>query len=335
MIMGARVTLEDVARACGVSNGTVSLALNNSPLVSEGTGKLIRETADRMGYIPNETARRLVKRRSGQIGVVIPDIINTFYAAFVSELNRCVQAADYTLTIYISNNDPEKENRLVDRMLGSSIEGIVIVPVNRGNASSAYIKRLSGLHVPFLFAVDRYAGANAVCVMSDYRRGMYDMVKYLTGKGYEDIAFLNGDVSVASLRDRLIGYSDAMAEKGLAGRVITARSIDYDGAREAVGQCIESGTLPRVFVCPNDMMALGAVNTLKSAGVSVPDGCAVTGFDDVIFAEISPVPITTVRQDIGLIAKKSADVILDLINGKKPDKTDFFLSTELKARNSC
>ena len=330
-----RVKLGDIARACGVSNGTVSLALNDSPLVNEDTKRTVKQTADRMGYIPNEMARSLVKRRSRQIGVIVPDIINTFYAAFVTEINKNVQKEGYTLSIYISNNSPDMENKIVERMLSDGVEGIIIVPLNEGNASSEYVKRLSSLKVPFLFAVDNYEGTNAVCVMSDYTRGMYDITKALIDKGYEDIAFLSGDVSVASLEARLDGYSRAMAQNGLAEKVIPVRSIDYSGAREAVLECIESGRLPRAFACPNDMMALGVINTLRDAGISVPHDCAVTGFDNVIFSEISSVPITTVNQDIALIARKSADIILGMIDGKVPEKTYFLIGTELVKRSSC
>ena len=330
-----RVKLEDIAKACSVSNGTVSLALNDSSLVNEDTKKLIKETADKMGYIPNEMARSLVKRRSKQIGVIVPDIMNTFYATFISELNQKIQAKGYTLSIYISDNSPEKENDIVEQMIRNNARGIIIVPVNNGNTSPAYINRLSSLKIPFLFAVDHYVGIDAVCVMSDCHGGMYDMINHLIDKGYNDIAFLSGDVSVVSLRMRLDGYTQAMSEKELDNRVITVGSIDYKGASAAVQKCIESGKLPEVFVCPNDMMALGVINTLKNAGISVPDTCAVTGFDNVIFSEISSVPITTVNQDIGLIAGKSTDIIFEMINGKDPEKICYLIKTELVTRSSC
>lgn len=333
--MTARVKIGDIAKACGVSNGTVSLALNNSPLVNEETKKLVKETADKMGYIPNEMARSLVKRRSKALGVIVPDIMNTFYATFVSELNGFVQSKGYTLAIYISNNNPKTENEIVDRMLRNNVEGIIIVPVNEGEASPEYVKRLSTFKIPFLFAIDRYEDIDSICVMSDCGQGMYDMIKHLTNKGYENIAFLSGDVSVATLRARLDGYTRAMDEKGIEKKVVPVRSIDYDGAKEAAQKCIDSGVLPRAFACPNDMMALGVINTLKSNKISVPEKCAVTGFDNVIFSEISSVPITTMNQDISLIAERSVEIILGLIDGKETNKNDHLIKTELVERSSC
>jgi DNA-binding LacI/PurR family transcriptional regulator len=261
--------------------------------------------------------------------------MNTFYATFISELNKSIQAKGYTLSIYISNNIPQKENEIVDQMLRNNIEGIIIVPVNEGETSAEYVKRLSSLNIPFLFAVDRYEGTDAICVMSDCGQGMYNMIKYLTKKEYMDIAFLSGDVSVATLRARLDGYTKAINENGLEKKVIPVHSIDYDGAKEATQKCIDEGNLPRAFVCPNDMMALGVINTLKSNKISVPGECAVTGFDNVIFSEISSVPITTMHQDIGLIAQKSTEIILDLIDGKETDRTDHLIKTELIERSSC
>lgn len=333
--MNARIRLEDIAKACGVSVATVSLALNESPLVKLETKKFVTETAERMGYIPNETARSLVRRRSKQIGVIVPDIINTFYATFISELNRCVQDKGYTLMTYISKNDPQAENRIVNQMLRNGVEGIIIVPVNEGNAFPEYTKRLITLDIPFLFAIDKYDGTGAVCVMSDCRLGMYQMLKHLTHKGYTDIAFLNGDQSVATLRARLDGYLQAIQESGLPSHVISVSSIDYNGAKKAIQACIQEGQLHQVFVCPNDMMALGVINALKESGISVPNECAVTGFDNVIFSEITSVPITTANQDIGLIAQKSIELMLDLINGNEVEKKDYLINTELVIRGSC
>ena len=333
--MNARIRLEDIAKACGVSVATVSLALNESPLVKLETKKFVTETAERMGYIPNETARSLVRRRSKQIGVIVPDIINTFYATFISELNRCVQDKGYTLMTYISKNDPQAENRIVNQMLRNGVEGIIIVPVNEVNAFPEYTKRLTTLDIPFLFAIDKYDGTGAVCVMSDCRLGMYQMLKHLIHKGYTDIAFLNGDQSVATLRARLDGYLQAIQESGLPSHVISVSSIDCNGAKKAIQACIQEGQLHQVFVCPNDMMALGVINALKESGISVPNECAVTGFDNVIFSEITSVPITTANQDIGLIAQKSIELMLDLINGNEVEKKDYLINTELVIRGSC
>ena len=116
---------------------------------------------------------------------------------------------------------------------------------------------------------------------------------------------------------------------------IPVRFIDHDGAKEATQKCIDGGVLPRAFVCPNDMMALGVINTLKSNKISVPDQCAVTGFDNVIFSEMSSVPITTMHQDIGLIAERSTEIILDLIEGKETKRNDNLIKTELVERSSC
>lgn len=331
--MNQKVKLKDVAAACKVSTGTVSLALNNSPLVNEATKALVQQTAQSMGYIPNELARALVKQRSKTIGVVVPDLANPFYATFLGELNRAVTQRDYRLTISLSDNSTQKENSIVEQMLRNNAEGIIIVPVNRDTAAPAYVKRLSALEIPFLFAVDRYEGSEALCVSSHCGEGMESMLRYAIQKGYQSIAYLSGDASVPSLKARLDGYTRVMQEHGLPLWVIPVESIDYGGAQRAVKQCLAK--LPQVFVCPNDMMALGAINALQTAGLRVPEDCAVTGFDNVIFSEVSSVPITTVSQDIFQMAQQAAEAIFALIQGEKPQNPLPLLPTQLVIRKSC
>lgn len=332
--MQQKVKLLDIARLCGVSTATVSLALNDSPLVKAETKQRVREEADRLGYIPNEIARSLVKKHSGQIGVIVPDILNSFYATFATELDRCVQNAGFSLTIQISDNSPEREARIVDEMIRSRTEGVIIVPMNLGGASPRHCKRLEAFGVPFLFAVDRYSQVDAPCVMSDCRGGMADIVRHLIGHGYTDIAYLNGDASVFSLRTRCNGYKSTMEAAGLAPHVIDVDAVDYDGACRAIEKCLRTGQLHRAFVCPNDMMALGVINTLHQNGIPVPERCAVTGFDHVIFSEIASVPITTVHQDIRRIAEESTRLLLRLIRREETEKTDIRIPTTLVSKQS-
>lgn len=332
--MQQKVKLLDIAKLCGVSTATVSLALNDSPLVNAETKRRIREEADRLGYIPNEIARSLVKKRSGQIGVIVPDILNSFYATFVTELNRCVQEAGFSLTIQISDNSPEREERIVDEMIRSRTEGVIIVPMNLGGAAAEHCKRLKTFGIPFLFAVDRYSQIDAPCVMSDCQGGMAEIVKHLIGHGYTDIAYLNGDASVYSLKTRYDGYRSTMEAAGLTPHVIDVDAVDYDGACRAIEKCLQAGQLRRAFVCPNDMMALGVINTLHRKEIPVPERCAVTGFDHVIFSEIASVPITTVHQDIRKIAEESTRLLLRLIRGEEVEETELRIPTTLVSKKS-
>lgn len=331
--MQKRVKLEDVARKCGVSPATVSLALNDNPLVKEETKKKVKETAEKMGYVPNEIARSLVKKKSHQLGVIVPDILNSFYAMFVNELNKYVQSMHYGLTISISNNSPERESKIIDEMIRNNVEGVIIVPLNEHNESPQYINKLKKLNIPFVFAVDHYEIIDAPVVMSDCETGMYDMVAYLIGKGYRDIAFLIGDTSVFTLRARADGYRKAMDKAGLENKLIRAETIDYNGACKAIELCIAKNQLHRVFVCPNDMMALGVINTLRNHDISVPVQCAVTGYDNVMFSTISTVPITTVEQEIGSIAQTSAKLLFGMIDGN--EVKDKYIKTKLIIRESC
>ena len=327
--------MKDIANYCKVSTATVSLALNDSNLVNRETKQHIQAASDDLGYIPNEIARSLVKKRSYRIGVIVPDILNSFYATFVTDLNRYAEAANYSLSIYISNNSSEQEKHIVDELIRNRVEGVIIVPINEETSPPQYITRLTTSGIPFLFAVDRYENIDSTYVISDYTEGMIQIVEHLIECGYQDIAYLNGDLSVYSLKLRRDGYIKALEHVGLASQLIDVDTVDYNGACKAITRCISEGRLHRAFVCPNDMMALGVINTLYQNGILVPEHCAVTGFDNVIFSEIAPVSITTVKQDIPTIAQKCLDLILSSIHKNNIKSEAHLIRTSLIIRNSC
>jgi len=325
----------DIAEAAGVSIGTVSLAINDSPLVNSETKKKIKKLSQEMGYIPNEAARSLVRKKSRQFGVIIPEISNYFYSTFIKELNSFVHSMNYGLTISISDNNPAQECMIIDEMIRNNVEGVIIVPFNERNSSPEYINKLRKVGIPFLFAVDYYDGIDACHVISDLETGMYNLVKYLISLKYTDIAYLSGDPSVITLKMRENGYRRAVEEASLQSHIIRVRAVDYTEACSVIQDCIRNGSMHRVFVCPNDMMALGVINTLRNNGISVPSECAVTGFDNVIFSSVSSVAITTVEQNIKRIAEKSFRLLIGMLDGNKPDRKEYLIKTRLIKRDSC
>ena len=131
------VTIADIAKAAGVSKATVSLALNGSPVVKDETREKVTAAAASLGYVPNFSARRLVSGKSGMLGVVVPDIENVYYATFVKELTDRVSDAGWSLSIFISSNDPDRESRAVRDMIASRVEGIIYVTVNTPGGNDA------------------------------------------------------------------------------------------------------------------------------------------------------------------------------------------------------
>jgi LacI family transcriptional regulator len=334
------VRIKDIAKLAGVSPATVSLALNGNELVNEETRKRILALAQEHGYIPNTYARRLALRRSGMLGLVIPDIENVYYAMLVRMINNYAQIAGYGLSILISDNSRELEEKIVTELISARVEGVICVPINIPGGSDEIFVRLTEAGIPTVCATTRFENTQLIpSVMCGLREGMYEIANYVFNRGCRRPVYITGPSGVYTLEIRLKGFLDAAREAGLCENMLEVMElpeVTYSAACVAAEKIAKESDKVDAVICVNDMMALGVVNTFNQRGLKIPDEIAVTGFDDVIFAEASPSPLTTVRQDIECIARESIALLIKLIGGQKPSETgDIVLPTQLVIRCSA
>ena len=316
-----RVKIEDVAREADVSTATVSLALNGSDKVNAQTRVRVNAVAKRMGYRPNPSAKRLAMRKSRQIGLVIPDIENQYYAGLTQYILNELQAGDYALSISSSMNSRQMERRIVSDMIDNQVEGLLIAPVEKPNENVEYLDLLNAAGIPFLFVTASYPNLNHPCVMCDLYDGMYRLLDSLYARGYSRFAMLSGaqNVHCFDLRDR--AFLDYMRARGLkSGAIHHLDGVRYDHAYQFARNMDAEGL--DAVVCVNDMMALGVINALIERGLSIPEDIAVAGFDDSIFSRVSSISITTVRQDIHQMAVQAAERIISLAQGEAPARQE-------------
>lgn len=322
------VTIKDIARELSISAAAVSLALNDSPMVSRETVLRVKETARKMGYVRNQYARGLVRGKSGTIALVVPDIENVYFAALVKHVTSL--APDYDVTISITNESVEAEWRALRKLVQQRAEAILLAPVNRPIADSAYLDWLAACPAPLVFTTARHPGVEKPCVMCDLKSGMRDLTAHVAAIGTEKIALLTGPSGVQTLDLREAGFFEALAAAGRQGDIWRVTEVTYQNAYDRVRA---AGKLPDALICVNDMMAIGALNALGARGVSVPGQMRVAGFDDSVFSEVSSVPLTTVRQDVALIARRSVEIALALIEGR-PAAGDVVIPCALIPRRS-
>ncbi len=316
-----RVKIEDVAREADVSTATVSLALNGSGKVNAKTRMRVNAVAKRLGYRPNPSAKRLAMRKSRQIGLVIPDIENQYYAGLAQYILNELLASDYVLLISSSMNSRQTERRIVSDMIDNQVEGLLIAPVEKPNENVEYLDLLNAAGIPFLFVTASYPNLNHPCVMCDLYDGMYRLLESLHARGYANFAMLSGARNVHCFDLRDSAFMDFARAHGLGPeRIYNLGGVRYDDAFQ-FAQTMDVGGLDAV-VCVNDMMALGVINALIGRGLSVPEDIAVAGFDDSIFSRVSSISITTVRQDIHQIAVQAAGRILSLAQGEAPARRE-------------
>jgi LacI family transcriptional regulator len=300
----SRVTINHVAALAGVSPTTVSHVLSGKRLVAEETQDTVHEAIRKLGYRPSYVARSLRTRRSHMIAVVVPDVTNTFYSVLTRGLADALDDAGYGT--YVCNTDGilAREAKFLDDVFDRGVDGIVLAAVD---AASAGVLTPADMGVPVVCVGQRLDHPRIDVVSVDDQLGSYEVTRHLLARGPDRVAMIQGPSSSGATR--IAGFTRAVAD---AGRTIDPTLMvtgDWTrrGGREAMRQILARPvrSRPDAVFGGNDLMAIGAIDALREAGLDVPTDVAVAGFDDVDAATIVRPALTTVvnpAYDIGLNA---------------------------------
>ena len=331
------IKLKDVAKKAKVSEATASLVLNRKKGVSAATRERVLSTVQALGYTPNNIARGLATRRTRSIGLVVTDIENPFFGSVTRFVDEFILARGCTLILSVSNDEPELEEKIISFFIGRRVEGVIIVPAISRRTNLSYFKDLDRHKIPYVFVTTYYPGVEADCVMTDLKKGSYQLARYLIGLGHRDVVFLashDRTVPVSSLR--IEGVQRAFTEAGIP--VDGVRVVECDKANFSCGYAMTRAALeerkPDAIIGVNDIVALGAERAVRDKGYSIPGDISVCGYDDVIFSRISEVPLTTVRQDVKLLCRKAVDVLFGRIQDAHTRKRIQKIVPELVIRQS-
>jgi LacI family transcriptional regulator len=331
------VTLKDVARIAGVTEASVSLALSGNGNISPVTRQRIRRIAGDMGYSPNAKARQLALKKTQTIGVVVPDIENPYYGKMVKEITRQCKAYGYKVVIADSGEDAETEVRIISDFVSERVEGILIAPINHTISGTSYINSLRKYDVRYCFIAAYPPDLKCPYVMMDLEKGSYLLVNHLLDHGQRKIYFLLGSGKNLATSTRLAGYRRAFREHGLRVNqkcLIYCDSYTFDSAYRATMELIDSQTAVDAIITLNDIMALGSLRALIEKNIAVPEDISIAGYDDVVFAGISTIPLSTVRQDVVGIAENGVKMLMDMIGSEQDDSRHILLEPELVLRSS-
>lgn len=311
-----KATLRDIARMTGISEAAVSVALNDKKGVSEETRKRVKDLAFKLGYRPDSNARSLVRKKSKTIGLIVPDIENPYYCKMVRCIENLVHETGYNLILAISDENTAFEKEIIDNFISNQVEGVIVSPINKTCKDLSHYELLEKRKIPLVFIAAKYQGVDAPCVMMDLEIGMYKLVDYLVKTGKRKMVFLTGPKELVAFSDRVRGYKRALQDNGYEyhdNDFIPCPRVDFEQAYFATMQLIKSNREVNTIIAANDYMAIGVLKALSERGIRVPHDISVTGYDDIIYASISHVPITTVAQDIYKMSQVSIDIILQMI----------------------
>lgn len=334
---GPVVTLDDVARAAGVSRATVSRVVNRSVKVSPQAQRAVERAIHELGYVPNLAARSLVTRRSDSIGLVIPEptgLLSTdpYFALLLRGISAECSAAGLQLVLLMPQS-PADEQRAEAFLAAGHLDGALLVSLH-GN--DPLPKRLRERGVPVVVGGRPPAGANVSYVDVDNEHGARIAVEHLLAGGRRVIAIIGGPLDMPAGIDRLAGFRHARANAGLP----LDHSLEVHGpfTREAgvagMRTLLERRPDIDAVFAASDLLAAGALQVLAAAGRRVPDDVAVVGFDDSPLAETLQPPLTSVRQPIEEMGREMTRILIGEMTATAAVPRRVILSTELVVRAS-
>ena len=325
-------TLEDIARVLNVSKMTVSRAINNHPEINQDTRARILEVAQKMNYRPNQFARALTTSRSFLIGIVVPDLMHSYFSEICRGVESKARPSGYQNLICSTDEEPRKEMDEIEALL-SRTDGLIVASSLAGQGVKFYreVLRDNGRIV----LIDRVLeGINCSNVVTDDIAVGKLATNHLINLGHREIGHLRG-TNVSTSIKRFEGYSRALAEAGLSSSL--ARECGYtenDGYR-AMKVWIAEGGLPTAIFAANDPAAIGAMSALYDAGRKVPDDVAMVGAGRIHYGDMLRVPLTTVSWSTAEMGQVAADLILEAINSEKNEYRQVIVKPELVIRASC
>jgi len=317
-------TIHDVARRAGVSVTTVSRALTQPELLRPATRERVLNAARKLAYHPNRAARSLITGKTGNLGIVVPDLSNPFYPAIVRGVQLRANQAGYAVFLADSSEDAAAEENLVHAM-AKQVDGVIVCAPF---ASDAALRRL--LDTTSIVLVNRRCG-DIPAVLMDIARWMREAVAHLWRLGHRSVAYLGGPRSAWSNRERLRGLH--AAAKAHFVRLIEIGPFEpkFEAGIEGANLALDAGVT--AIIAYNDLMALGVLSRCAARGVGVPGDVSVVGFDDLLFASMSAPPLTTVSMPMETAGSAAVEVLLAL-DGNNAATADHSLPTRLIVRGT-
>jgi len=328
-----RAKLDDVARRAGVSMSTASRALNGIGELSEETRKSVARAAEALDYRPSPLARSLRTRRSHTVGLVVPTVTHSFYAAVTNGAQSVLEEHGYRLILVDSGDNSEAVTRAVQTLLDHEVDGVLIstAPVGADRLNAL----LDGTPCVFIDEVAPGVGVGNVVLEND--RGIQMLVDHIVSHGHTSIAFLGGPTDRTSGYERLHGFLDAIERNALQALPDLVRECDWtiaSGFRQAA-DLLALDPRPTAMVTASGELGLGALVAARRAGVSIPADLALACFDDLYFAPLLEPSLTAIAYDTPAIGQAGARLLLAAIGGKRAPQSDLRIDVELVRRRSC
>ena len=319
------MSIREVAARAGVSPATVSRVFSQAAAVSGETRRRVEAAAVELGYEPHPVARSLARGRTANLGIVVPDIANSFSAVIAKAVQSEARAAGYALFIAGTDRRPDEEFRLA-RAMAAQVDGLLMMSPRMPDELFAQIVAAAPVAV-----INRLVdGCPAALITA--ADGMHQAVEHLHALGHRRLVYLAGTPAYSN-PPRLEAFRAASAERDTDGIVIALDDSRFSAGVRAADLVIASGAT--AVIAYNDEIAVGVMNRLASRGVNVPEQISVIGFDDTGLAEMAMPLLTSVRLPAAAAGAAAVRMVLDRVDGRDTGPAErVYLPSELVLRST-
>jgi LacI family transcriptional regulator len=327
-------TMEDVARAAGVSTTTVSHLLNGTRPVSEATTARIRAAIEATGYSQNTIARALARARTQSLGLAISGLANPYFTDLISAVEQEATRAGHTLLLGDTHDDPEHELQIVRALVERRVDGLLLAP--SAGAASLALPYLAGQSVPVVL-LDRFASGELDQIGSENTEPTAQLVDHLAPRGHRRIAMVVGSPELSTTVERLEGYRLGLARNGLSfepGLVVEGGSL-REGARVATERLLDLAEPPTAIISGNNAMTIGVLEALQARGLQVPADMALVAFDDFEWAEFFSPRLTVIAQPTAALGERAVELLLSRLEDPQRPPRTIRLPATFVHRDSC
>ncbi|HEY8965749.1 MAG TPA: LacI family DNA-binding transcriptional regulator [Candidatus Methylacidiphilales bacterium] len=324
--MSKTPTIHDLAADLGISATTVWRAFKGSDRISDATRGRILARAKQIGYVPSLVAQNLSDGRTRTLGVVVPMVGHPVFSSLIGSIEEVAFERGYSIILCDTRLDVGREAEYARMLLSRRVEGVVVVPfAKRTEKWDDHLVALQKRNIPVVLLEQDLPTNRFAKVVADNLGAAYEVTRHLIGLGHRRIAFAFHPVHDWDPvgQERLAGFRKAMAEAGLAKKAVEILdAFAFEGEQvwryqpERIAACFGRGDRPTALFAGMDMLAIQAMETLRSLGLRSPEDVAVAGFDDVEFSRFTHPPLTTVAQPTAAMGRRAAAILFDRIEGK-------------------
>lgn len=324
------ITQQDIAKKLKVSRITISKALRGHPDISAEMKAKVLKAVEEMDYSYNLIAKQLSLRKTFTLGVVVPDLENSFFAYLVDSIIDTATERDYRIILSVSRENEEIENRNIQNLIGMRVDGLLVCVSQRTNNPGIF-KYADKMNIPLIFFDRAIKDIGYGYIVFDDRNGTLEAMNKVIAEGYRKIAHFAGYSNINIGLERCNAYKEALINNGITVREewIFEGGYEIEDGFRSFEKLYASNNLPEIILAVNDRVAMGAYKAIQKSGLVIPDNIGLIGYGFIETAQLFSPALSIINQDPRKMGKMAAEMLIDEIHcGSKPKNAQILIEED-------